>query len=316
MKRIDLDKFQPLTDASKEMLFVFGAARSGTTYLGKVMDKYFDFGMGPEGSILSAFGPQIGKYGDLQQQQNMLRLLSDLHDGEMLTIMRERWREEIRTDVTLEMLWEQLPENSFAGAVYAVFSSVALGQNKTRIGNKDPAYLRQLELIHRLFPVQARYLDIVRDGRDVAMSNLKMEWGQSGVLACAQNWRNSMALCEDFRRKVPPERYLQIKYEELLDQPLNTLSQIERFLGIVLTEEKRAEFMVQHESNNRKGNHGKWRHEMSENDQRIYEAVAGDVLTAAGYETVFDKPSVSVGERVRGQSAELWRKIKLNLRSS
>lgn len=315
MKRIDLDRFQPLADEGKEILFVFGAARSGTTYLGKIMDKYFDFGMGPEGSILSHFGPRVATYGDLQKRQNMSRLLSDLHACEMLTIMRERWREEIRTDVTVDMLWDHLPEYSFAGAVYAVFSSVASGQNKLRIGNKDPAYLRQLDLINRLFPVQARYLDIVRDGRDVAMSNLKMEWGQSGILACAENWRSSIATSERFRRTVAPEFYLQIKYEELLDQPLETLLEIEKFLGIELSAEKRDEFMAQHESNNRKGNHGKWRHEMSKNDQRIYEAVAGDALERTGYETVFEAPSVSISERVLGQSAELWRKIKLNIRS-
>ena len=313
MKKIDIRKFDPLIDPDKRILFVFGAARSGTTYLGKIIENYFDYGMGPEGAFLGKYANCIDKYGDLESKENMGRLLSDVHDGEMLTIMRKRWREEIRTDVTMDMLWENLHENSFASVVYSVFASVAEGQGKPLVGNKDPGYLRHLDLLDRLFPVQACYLDIVRDGRDVALSNLRMKWGQSNILSCAKTWEKSLACSEEFSKKVRPGAYLQIKYEKLLDEPLETLAEIEKFLKIELTAEQISHFMSTHESNNLKGNHGKWRDRMTIDDQRIYEAVAGAALRRHEYETLIEKPSVSMLEVSRAQLTELWRKIKLNL---
>jgi len=117
----------------------------------------------------------------------------------------------------------------------------------------------------------------------------------------------------EFSKKVRQGAYLQIQYEKLLDEPLVTLAEIEKFLEIELTVERKNRFMSSHESNNLKGNHGKWRDKMIVNDQRIYEAVAGETLRRYGYETLFEKPSVSMPEILRALAAELWRKVRLNL---
>ncbi len=48
---------------------------------------------------------------------------------------------------------------------------------KTLSGEKTPDYCRRMPLLHRLFP-RAKFLHIIRDGRDVTLSTL--DWATAG----------------------------------------------------------------------------------------------------------------------------------------
>jgi hypothetical protein len=43
----------------RELLFVFGAARIGTTYLEHLSGRWFDYGMGPEGTFVKPFAKRL-----------------------------------------------------------------------------------------------------------------------------------------------------------------------------------------------------------------------------------------------------------------
>jgi hypothetical protein len=286
-----------VANAEYNILFVFGAARSGTTYLGRILEDVFDFGMGPEGHFVPEFAKKLEKYGDLEVATNMDRLIADVSNSTMLTIMRDRWRDEIRTDISMQMIHSELPHNTYGGLISSVFYCVAREQGKTRVGNKNPDYWRCLDLIESTIPDRARYLHIVRDGRDVAMSNMKMKWGQDNILSSAKTWRDCVGTTARFADQVGPDRFLEIRYEDLLDKPDNFRQSLDQ----------------KPKTTPKKGNHGKWESELSSDEKRIYEAVAGDSLRRYGYNTVLDSPRIGLLENITMSAGELWRKIKLNL---
>ena len=303
-----------LNDSSKKLLFVFGAARSGTTYVNSLLDDWFGYGMGPEGHFVDGFARRLDEYGDIGEKANFQRLVNDVARCPMLEIIRSKWNpEELRFDVSPAWLMEELSEQSYAGLVYAVFRCVALGQGKPRVGNKNPSYWQCLPLLHQLFPTQAQYLEVIRDGRDVALSTMKVPWGQKNVFSCAQVWVQSLQAGRDFAQQLPAERYLRIRYEDLLNFPLETLTIIEQFVKISLSDDAREAFLKVSEENSKRQNYYKWEAEMTPRDQRIFEAVAGVLLRQNGYKTVLDDPSVGALEATYYRAEEWIRKATLTL---
>lgn len=303
---------QSLTARNGDILFVFGAARSGTTYLNGLLDKWFDYGMGPEGTFVAKFAARLYRYGDLNDEANLKRLVEDISRCNMLEIVRNKYPEGNRFDITPEMILERLPDRSYAGVVYSVFACMAAVQGRTHVGNKDPGYWQMLPLLHRLFPDNAKYLCIVRDGRDVAISTMRTPWGQKSAYVCARTWAASLRAVEVFASEVSEDKLLIIRYEDLLDDPAVTLGKLQVFLGINLGVRGTA-LLKQAENNPMRTNYGKWRNNMNPDEIRVFEAVAGAELVAYGYERRYDSPAASPLERFRYNTAELLRLVRVNL---
>src|SRR5439155_14596986 len=68
---------------------------------------------------------------------------------------------------------------SLADAFRAVYAAYAAHRGKQLFGDKTPGYVRELPLIADLFP-EARFVHLIRDGRDVVLSLREMAWAQRG----------------------------------------------------------------------------------------------------------------------------------------
>ena len=89
---------------------------------------------------------------------------------------------------------------------------------------------RHFARILRLWP-DARFVYLVRDGRDVARSHVEMGWA-GNVWAAATVWRETE---RDWRRLcalVPAERRTEVRYEDLVRDPRGELTRICSFLDV------------------------------------------------------------------------------------
>ncbi len=299
--------------ADQEILFVLGSARSGTTFLNNFLDAWFDYGMGPEGTFVEPFYRRLDRYGPLTEKRNLERLVEDITRGEMLEIMRKKYREGHRLDVTPKEILARVPEPSYAGVVYAVFRTIADLQGKGRVGNKNPGYWTHLDLLGQLFPTKARYIAIVRDGRDVFLSLQGTPWGGHSAYAAARRWCGALTNIEAFRKRCGDDRFLMLYYEDLLRSPSETIAKIEDFLGTPLAPEVRSAVLAEAESNPKKNNFNKWPERLSAKDRRAYEALAGDLLERNGYEVLPERPKLSAFELGRFKFLELLRLVRINL---
>ena len=131
------------------------------------------------------------------------------------------------------------PGMSTGEAIGAVFEAYAAQHGKSRWGDKTPMYMQYLPLLERLFPT-ARFVHLVRDGRDAALSFLSMPagimtegWGHprdAEGFAC--QWRTEVAAALALGRRVGPERYLELRYEDLVARPEDALQRICAFAGL------------------------------------------------------------------------------------
>src|SRR5262249_44051088 len=117
-----------------------------------------------------------------------------------------------------------------AAGLRAFYQIYAARFGKSRWGDKTPLYSRQMPEISGLLP-EARFVHLIRDGRDVALS-LKKVWFAPGqdMRTLAEYWSNLIQQTRAFGQQCP--HYLEIRYEQLVRHPADELQRICDFLEI------------------------------------------------------------------------------------
>jgi len=260
---------------------VLGVSRSGTTLLKAMLDAHSQLAIPSE----SYFLPQLwDRHGERPDRDAFVEDLSRL----------ERVRE---WGVDPEDVRARLSERpTFAEAIQSIYRVYAESRRKPRFGEKTPLYMQHLDVLERAFP-DARYVHIVRDGRDAALSLLAMTRRprfnlsrprRAGDFACA--WAREVRAAQRFGRT---HAYLELRYEDLVAEPESRLREICAFLGLEyepgMLEYHRREDPALYADHPRLAQPPvrdvrSWRKEMKPADAALFEAIAGDLLSELGYE--------------------------------
>lgn len=174
--------------------------------------------------------------------------------------------------------------------IEGVFSSGMAEQGKSRWQEKTPRNLIYMKDLHRLFP-DAKFLHIIRDGRDVAVSIIENFWpiGENpnenvsfrelpkNVRNAARYWRYFLETGLAAAAELPRGTCLEVKYEELMARPEPTLRNICEFLG----EPFETGLLAFPAKTDR---HGRWRAAFTNRDKTVFKEEANDMLVRMGYE--------------------------------
>ena len=91
-------------------------------------------------------------------------------------------------------------------------------RGKARWAEKDPTYTLLLPYIGELFP-DALYLHLVRDGHDVVAS-YRDRWGYKAAARVARGeWKRYVTAARALRDGPAADRYLELRYEDLVADP-------------------------------------------------------------------------------------------------
>jgi|SRR5690554_3393229 len=152
-------------------------------------------------------------------------------------------------------------------------------------GDKSPGNIDHPELLFSCFP-KARFIHIVRDPRDYALS-VNNAWGKSRVRA-AVRWRESIQKFLD-AADVFEDRVLEVRYEDLLESPAQTILRCTNFLGLNYEPDMiKLSTSVENLGDARsasieKGNKGKYEKLMSPRGLRLIEDYTAPLLDYYGY---------------------------------
>jgi len=175
-----------------------------------------------------------------------------------------------------------------ADAVRALFAAYAAVHGKPRYADKTPHYVSHLPALAERFH-EARFVHVVRDGRDVALSLLEVPWGPDDVEGAALYWRRRVLEGRDAR--LGPERYRELRYEALVADPERELRALGAWLQLPYDPAmlERRPLAVPYPEHHRRLELAPtpglrdWRREMSAADAARFQAVAGDALAELGY---------------------------------
>ena len=266
-------------------MIVLGVRRSGTTLLRVMLDRNAELAIPDE----SYFVPQLAR-----RHRGIVQVETFVDDLRRLPTLVE-WK--LAPDAVALRL---RPQMTTGDAIAAVFEAYAAERGKSRWGDKTPLYMQHLPLLERLFPM-ARYVHLIRDGRDAALSFLSVPagimtegWGHprdAAGFAC--QWATEVRDARALGERVGAGRYLEVRYEALVADPEAELRRICSFAALGYddamlayvgqTDSARKEHQRRLDEPPRVGVRD-WRTEMAQDEITALERVAGDLLAELGYE--------------------------------
>jgi len=208
-------------------LFIIGMPRSGTKLLRGLLTKH------PRIRILAAetdFMPFIDAWvqrnGRPVTPEAFAQFSAEMQGANYFTF-RSASRGEFRWQD-----WRAACNGHFdVGGLFEGFARYELEAERgggTIWADKSPAYIRQVPLLLKHFP-SARILHIVRDVRDHCVS-MRNAWGKD-IRRSAWRWGKDVLAAHGHCRNLP-ERCLEVRFEELLQQPDLQMRRICVFLGL------------------------------------------------------------------------------------
>lgn len=283
-------------------IFVIGAPRSGTTLLRVMLSCHSRIYIPPESDFIPRLFPN-----PTQRPMTRAKALRAVR-----TVLENRrfFREWKDDPIDPEAFVGTLPDLTPAIFLDGLYRAYAAQYSADRWGDKSPIYTHFMGLLAGLFPV-AQFVHLIRDGRDSALSALAAYPDRFYVdmYFAARSWRGRVHAAREAGAALGPDRYLEIRYEELTLDPEGVLRAVCGFLGETYEPAMRESHRLGRELLRPGGRHApvrepihpnseRWRREMSSSDQRLFQAVAGDLLQELGYDVV-DLGPMSVRERSR-----------------
>ncbi len=278
-------------------IFMIGTQRSGSNLLRLMLNQLPEIAAPHPPHILQRFMPLAPVYGDLADDANFSQLVEDV--CRLVELNPVPWEGVVLDRLDVARRCRERSLAAIHGAVYDVCAEEKRAETWCCKSLANINYVRQIEAYFRA----PKYIYLYRDGRDVAVSFRKAVVGEKHFYHIAREWAETQRLALKLRGEIDPDRFLCVSYEGLTGDPAGTVRTICGFLGLPYRESmldyyrtddaKRAatssELWVNVTSPVMAGNSRKFLREAPEQDIRIFEAVAGQVLDALGYERAFVK---------------------------
>lgn len=283
------------------MPFIVGVARSGTTLLRLMLDAHPSIAIPPETYFLLPFLRGQPSLEGLDAA-GFCNAVTGFHTWSDLGISQE--------DLTREVA--DIRPFCPAAATRLIYRLYAARHGKSRWGDKTPSYRRHMLAIERILP-EARFIHIIRDGRDVALS-LRREWfaPTDDIGGLARHWVEEVEATR--KQGGSCKNYLEVRFESLVREPRTVLKSLCSFLGLtfdpamekyhsgaakrlgevddqhlpdgrIISRESRLARLRLTSSPPDLSRAGAWRSTMKEEEHGAFVAVAGPLLRDLGYET-------------------------------
>jgi hypothetical protein len=248
-------------EAAVPTVFLVGAGRSGTTLLYKLLCLH------PDVAYISNYENRFGWFPDgIAARTVSWRLDQKLHawfnrGGNAYFTNRPLLKKAFPTPHEGESVFQacgvplylsrgELPDEDTSRRLRQRFGRIRRRAGARTFLSKRTANNRRIEYLSAIFP-DARYVHLVRDGREVARSLASVSWwdrhkvwwdgrtalemenaGEDRLSICARNWVREYEEVRAQLASVDRSQILELRYEELLQDPVHQLEKVLQFLGL------------------------------------------------------------------------------------
>lgn len=289
-------------------IFIIGTERSGTNLLRLILNAHSGIAVPHPPHIMKLFTPLVPRYGDLGQDARFRKLIEDV--CRMVELHPYPW--ELRLD--REKIFRQAKGRDLISVYFAIYDRYREQSGKRRWACKSTFMIEHVAEILQYHP-EAKFIYLVRDGRDVAVSARASIFNRYHVYYAARRWKGEQQLGLSWLRVLPQDRILLLKYEDLIADPAEAVRRLCSFLGEPNEDamldyhrspeaRKSGSLSLSWENTSRpviSGNAGKFRTCLSEQEIMLFEGIAHEELQQLGY------PLVNPAERLAEQRATITR---------
>lgn len=287
-------------------VFLVGAPRSGTTLLQYMLRSHprLSAPTGESHFVIPLLKGRLCKT-SFKSERDIFNVLNLLH---------KKWAEFLDTDLhgvvfSPDNLASAMYRNGVRDArslVESLFRMNAEGEAKDIWIDKTPYYVRHICFLADSFP-SSKFIHVVRDGRDVALSMMERKWdfGVFNELEAARQWEWYVTEGRRSGMALGSNRYMEIRYEDLISSSEREVRRVCEFLGVEYSDSV-INFRKASDPYGKtpllKGaiqpsNTEKWRKNMTRMQRLVFECQAGDALALFGYSSEFigeNRPSARI----------------------
>jgi hypothetical protein len=312
-------------ERSRRPVFVMGCHRSGTNLLYDTLLSAGGFAV--YRGYLPVYKILIPRFGKLDHRENRKKVME-------IWLKSKGFR---RSELDGEALTEKVLNDCRTGGdfIRITMNEIARMQNAVRWAVYDPDNVLHVARVKRDIP-EALFIHIIRDGRDIALSLKTMggfkplPWDRSkrSLLATAAYWRWMVHRGHKNGRTIPND-YIEVRYEDLVWNPRQTLARLSDFLDHNLDYDRiqgAALGRLRESNSSFRGMAGeeqlspvqRWKQRLRPEEVAGIEALVGDCLLENGYELAAPEAERRVGFQEEWMrvvydtflSSKLWLKLE------
>lgn len=272
--------------------FIIGCSRSGTTLLRLILAGHSRLCIPPE----TVFLIPLVRHFPLERPLTD----SERHQALDMITRQPRWLDQ---RISTEQFRDEITRRSqvwLRDIVNAVYRGETERTGKPRWGDKTPYYIEIVPELLQLYP-NARFVNLIRDGRDVAISYKAAGFRERWYEGETYDWTRAVRLAESYRALPIGSRILDVRYEDLVANLSETVHKVCLFLGEVFEPDmldwkaridaslpKRELWMQGSLRRDPRSNDiARWKRELNILEILALEAFLGDCLARLGYELRF-----------------------------
>lgn len=299
-------------------IFIMSSERSGSNLLRRILGRSSNLATPPAPQLFRVFSDLVPYYGDLQNEEACRALVADCIRMVSLGGTKFDWA----TPFSVEEVMEKLSRKSLTGVVAALYDLYADKSGTEGWVCKENDLFDHASSIRSLIP-DAKFIYLVRDGRDVAVSEKKIPTRSRHVFYTAEKWKKEQQTAVRSYQELPQRDRLLVRYEDLLEDPKAMVEKLCERMEIPFEEA-----MLEHHKDEKAddeasrsrfwenlskpimaGNKKKFQKELTEKERYLFEQVAGEGLKMLGYEPEFwPVPRLSGGKELRIRVLNLLKK--------
>lgn len=214
-----------MESAATPPIFIIGCNRSGTTLMQFILDSHPDIGIAPETQFLTKL-------------KNMQ--VADKTREEIINQLFKKgskyWQ---KIPVTKEELCQNIRKDSKRALFDSIIRAQAQLRNRTGYGEKTPDHIFHIERLKKWY-TGAKFIQMVRDPRAVTISQIlkvaknKFPYSLHQTINIAKKWKHTSHLGLERKHR---DDYKICKFESLIRNPTQTITEICDFLDIEMKEE-------------------------------------------------------------------------------
>ncbi|MCK5137977.1 MAG: sulfotransferase [Bacteroidales bacterium] len=255
--------------------------------------------------ILKTFEPLLPIYGNLNENANFESLIHDV--CMWIELNPVTWQSSKFDRIRIK---NSCKGNTLIELLYRVYSYYA------ELQNSEYTCCKSMSNVHQYSDLKAaglnpRYIYLHRDGRDVACSFKKAIVGEKHVYHIARQWKSDQEKSMEVEQNIPSDRFINVKYRDLITNPESVLKNICSFLNVPFNQNMLDYFHAEESLKTARSgkmwqnlsqpimawNYNKYLKELTAQEIRVFEIVAGETLERLGYTVTSDyKNAVEIEE--------------------
>lgn len=218
---------QEYLGAAKQIGFIVGTGRCGTTILAQTLNSHSRICVPHELQIVVSINNGDRLYdkfiaGDFvkYKARDFIHLVETCcpYHFEQFFNFKEHFRK------------LDFPQTNLRSLLTDLFDHICYTYHKDVFLEQTPWYGQKLEVLKELFP-EMKIIHMVRDGRDVANSYARTPWWSNDVNQNLRQWAREIAVIHEYGQNNP-QNFLEVRYEDLVLEPVYWLSKILAFFGL------------------------------------------------------------------------------------